>query len=70
MVLALLWHHLKVGGENVPAHCNQPSKLMSVTFDRHLNATRVNVFRQTHNLDASPHGRDARMLEPNPEFGG
>jgi len=65
MVLALLWHHLKVGGENVPAHCNQPSKLMSVTFDPHLNATRLNVFWQIHKLDASPHGIDAGMLEPN-----
>src|SRR5436190_9297287 len=70
MVLTLLWLHLEVGGENDPPLGNQLSKLMSVTFDSHLNAARLNVFRQTHDLDASPHGRDARMLEPNAEFGG
>jgi len=70
MVVALLWHHLEVGGENDPALGNQLSKLMSITFDRHLNAARLNVFRQTHDLDASPHGRDAGVLEPNAEFSG
>ena len=70
MILALFWLHLEVGGENDPALGNQLSKFMSITFDSHLNAARLNVFRQTHKLDASPHGRDAGVLEPNPEFSG
>src|SRR6266481_4785502 len=32
-LLAFLWLHLEVGGENVPALCNQPSKIVPVTFD-------------------------------------
>jgi hypothetical protein len=70
MVLTFLWHHLKVGGENVPPRGNQLSKIISVTCDSHLNAARLNVLRQIHKLDASPHGRDAWVLEPNPEFSG
>jgi hypothetical protein len=35
----------------------------------HLKATRLDVLRLTHKLDASPHGRDARILEPNSESG-
>jgi hypothetical protein len=32
---------------------NQPSKILPVTFDSHFNATRLNVFRRTHNLGTS-----------------
>ena len=67
MALALLWLHLELGGENIPPLRNQSPKIVPVTFDRHLNATRVNILRPTHKLDASPYGRDAGILEPNPE---
>jgi len=70
MLLTLLWLHLEIGGENDPALGNQLSKLVSVTFDRYLNAARLNVLRQIHKLHPSPHGSDAGMLEPNPESGG
>jgi hypothetical protein len=64
------WLHLEVGGENVLALRNQLPKVVSIAFHGHLNATRLNILRPTHQLDASPHGRDAGILEPNPEFGG
>ena len=67
MLLTSLRLHLEVGGENVPPLGNQPPKIVPVTFDRHLNATRVNILRPTHKLDASPYGRDAGVLEPNSE---
>ena len=70
MLLTSLWLHLEVGGENDPPVGNQLSKLISVTFDRHLNATCPNLLRQIYELDASPHGRDAGILEPDSEFGG
>jgi hypothetical protein len=70
MVFVFLWLHLEVGGENVPPLGNQPPKIVPVTFDSHLNASRLNVLRQIHELDASPYGSDTGMLEPNPESGG
>ena len=61
---------MKVGGEDVLALGNQSAKIATVSFNRHLNATLLNVLRPIYKLEASPHGRDARILEPNPEFGG
>ena len=66
----VLWLHLEIGGEDVLALGNQPQKIVPISFNRHLNATRLNLLRPAHNLDTSPHGRDAGILEPNPEFGG
>jgi hypothetical protein len=56
--------------EDVPPLGNQPQKIVPISFNSHLNATRLNLLRPAHNLDTSPHGRDADILEPNPEFGG
>jgi len=61
---------LEEGGKDVGPLGNQPSKIVPVSFDSHLNATRLNVLRQIYELDTSPHGLDARILEPNPEFRG
>jgi hypothetical protein len=68
--LALRWLHLEVGGEDVPPLGNQPSKVGTIAFHRHINATRVNILRRVYKLDASPHGRDARILKPDSESGG
>jgi len=68
--VALLWLHLEVGGEDVLALGNQSAKVGAIAFDSHLNATRLNVLRLVYELDASPHGRDVGILEPNPELGG
>jgi hypothetical protein len=70
MTPALLWLHLEVGGEDVLPLRDQQAKVGAVSFDGHLDATRVDVLRPTHKFDASPHWRDAQILEPNTEFGG
>ena len=69
MPLAFLRLHLEVGGEDVLALLNQSAKVGAVAFDGHLNAICLNVL-PIYELDASPHGRDMRILEPNPESGG
>ena len=70
MILALLWLHLEVGGEDVPPLGNQPPKVVPIAFDGHIKATRVNILRRVYKLDATPHRRDFGVLEPNPESGG
>jgi hypothetical protein len=70
VVVVFVWLHLEVGGENVPALGNQLPKVVTVSFNSQLNATRLDVSRPTHKLDATPHGRDVGILEPNPELPG
>jgi hypothetical protein len=70
MILAFPWLHLEVRRENVSALGNQLTEVGAIAFNRHLDATRIDVLRPFHNLDASPHGRDARILEPDSELGG
>jgi hypothetical protein len=70
MILAFPWLHLEVRRENVLPLRNQLPKVVAIALNRHLDATRIDVLRPSHNLDASPHRRDARILEPNPEYGG
>src|SRR5579864_6652724 len=70
LIPPLLWLHLEVRGENVPALGDQLPKVGAIAFDRHLDAVSLDVLRPTQELDASPHRRDAGILEPNPEFGG
>ncbi len=41
---------LEEGGKDVGPLGNQPSKIVPVTFDSHLNATRLNVLRQIYEL--------------------
>ena len=70
MLLTFLWLHLEVGGEDVLALRNQLPKVGAITFHRHLDATRINLLRPTHNLGDSPNGRDLWILQPHSEFGG
>jgi hypothetical protein len=65
-----LWLHLEVGGENVLTLRNQLPKIVSIAFNSHLNAIPLDVLRPAYDLDASPYGRDARILQPNLELGG
>ncbi len=52
MVLALLWLYLEIGGEDVPALGDRPPK-GAIAF---------------HRLDASSHGWDVGILEPNSDL--
>jgi hypothetical protein len=45
-------------------------KVGAIACGSHIKATRPNLLWPTRKLDASPHRRDAGILEPDPEVGG
>jgi hypothetical protein len=70
VVLALFWHHLDVGGENVAPLGNQAPKVITVAFDGDINEPGFKVLVPIHKLDPGPDRPFARILEPDPESRG